>query len=917
MKIKTTILIKLFVFLCFCWQSNLLFGFDTTSVMITEFLAVNSSIIGDEDGDSTDWIELYNPTDAPINLKGWFISDDVTEPYKWKFPDVTIDAKEYMVIFASSKNKVDSSSTLHTNFKLSSGGENIILTKANMQDVVFAFPTNYPLQFKDISYGIIGDEFVYMNEPTPGAPNIAGTFLPPPIFSIERGFYNNSFNVELSSAVSGCTIRYTTDGSAPTIDNGQVYATPIPINTTTPLRAVAYKPGCDTSDVITHTYFFLDSVIRQDNHPDGYPSQFGYITFSNDRISADYEMDPQIVNSSAYKDLMDSSLLSIPTLSIVTDIPNLFADDTNEATGGIYIYTGSPLTNIPEISARGYGWERPASIEYIVPNSSRGFQVNCGLRLHGGHSRRPEKDPKHSFRLVFKTEYGPGKLNYNLFRGEDGAARKFNSLVCRGGFNNTWLHSGGDQRTDAQYIQDSWMKDSHRAMGWHSPYNTFVHLYLNGLYWGVYNISEKPNEDYMETYFGSDADDYDVIKDFGYVLSGYGNVWDTMIAMVQDTMALDTVYQRFLGNNPDGTVNPAYEPLMNAVSFVDYMLLNFYGGNDDWDRHNWVSARNRVNPGKGFEMVVWDAEHNLESIYRNNLGVYDTDSRKCPSNIFQPLRLAEEFNILLADRIQMHCFNNGALTPAATANRYQKRVDEVEMAMIGESARWGDYRRSTPYTLEDWRNKKNYLMNTFFPQRTKYLLTLLKNYSMYPSIDAPVFSQHGGIIDTFDRVSITASLGDIYFTVDGSDPRLFGGGISPTAMLYSDSIQIDSNMIIKARAFDDAIWSAITVAEFKVGDAPTGIQPILATPTLIEKHVSYPNPFNDYTSISYYLPESGKVDVYIFSIDGRMITKLYSGHQMEGVNEVIWEPQGIQDGIFLYRISTNSGAVTGKMMYRK
>ena len=917
MKNKATCIKIVILFIAICWSKEVSYGFDTTTVMITEFLAVNSSIIGDEDGDSTDWIEFYNPTNAPINLNGWFLSDDVSEPLKWKFPNVTINAKDYMVVFASSKNKIDSSSTLHTNFKLSSGGENIILTKPNMQDVVFAFVQDYPVQYKDISYGIVGDEFTYLDVPTPGAPNIAGTFLPPPVFSVERGFFKSSFTVELNSDVSGCTIKYTTDGSDPSKAGSQEYSVPISINTTTCLRALSIKDGFDTSIIMTHTYFFIDSILRQPANPKGYPSQWGYTTFSStDRVNADYEMDPDIIDDPAFASLFDSAMLSIPSLSVVTDEGNLFSLDSSETTGGIYIYTGPPLTNVPPTSGYGDGWVRPASVEYIVPNSNRGFQVNCGLSLHGGHSRRAEKDPKHSLRLRFSSEYGPGKLNFNLFKGESEDVKKFNTLVLRGGFNYSWLHNSGGQRYAAQYIQDTWMKDSQRAMGWHSAYNTFVHLYLNGLYWGLYNISEKPNDDYMESYLGGNKEDYDIIKDFAYVYRGSGILWDSIIALVSDTAALYTNYQILLGNNPDGTPNASYEPLLDAENFIDYMLLNFYGGNQDWDRHNWIASRNRVNPGNGFQLFVWDGEQNLISLSTSNLWSIDFSTGKCPTNIFYPLLMVDEFKILLGDRIQKHLYNKGSLTPTIAAERYKKRANEIELSMLGESARWGDYHDQVfKLKLYHWQNQRDYLMNTFFPGRTDWLIDELKNIMIYDLIDAPVFSQHGGIIDTNAMVSLSAPLGDIYYTMDGSDPRLFGGELSANVMLYSDSIMIDSNYTIKARAKDGDNWSALTEAQFEMGDPPVSVRPVIAS--IIENHMNYPNPFSDYTYINYYLPKAGNVDISIYSIDGRLITNLYTGHQQKGIQEIIWEPQDIQSGIYLYRISTTSGTATGKMIYRK
>ena len=164
------------------------------------------------------------------------------------------------------------------------------------------------------------------------------------------------------------------------------------------------------SEVITRSYLFLDDVIRQPNHPAGYPSAWGPYTDIAGTSIADYEMDPDIMADPEDAATVKEGLESLPTMSLVTDISNLFSTSTDPETGGIYIYTGPPLSNTEY--GLGKGWERPASLEYFDAEGNESFQVNCGVRTQGGHSRRPEKSPKHSFRIVFRSEYGPSKLNY-------------------------------------------------------------------------------------------------------------------------------------------------------------------------------------------------------------------------------------------------------------------------------------------------------------------------------------------------------------------------------------------------------------------------------------------------------------------------------------------------------------------------
>jgi hypothetical protein len=230
----------------------------------------------------------------------------------------------------------------------------------------------------------------YFANPTPGAENDNSGVVDVVAevqFSREHGFYQTAFSVVLSTETDDAEIRYTTDGSAVTLASGLPYTDPIPISTTTTLRAAAFKPGHQTSPVATQTYLFLEDVVRQTGAD--FPSSWG-------GVSADYAMDPAVVNSPAYRDTIISDLQSLPTISIVTDRDGLF--------GASGIYT-NPLIE-------GDAGERAASVEIIYPDGREGTQTDAALQMFGGYSRNPGATPKHSFRLVFKREYGPTRWDY-------------------------------------------------------------------------------------------------------------------------------------------------------------------------------------------------------------------------------------------------------------------------------------------------------------------------------------------------------------------------------------------------------------------------------------------------------------------------------------------------------------------------
>ena len=186
-------------------------------------------------------------------------------------------------------------------------------------------------------------------------------------------------------------------------------------------------------------------------------------------------MDPDVVNDPAYSGEIASALQSIRTLSIVTAPEHLFSNAT-----GI----------LENTQGRGREWERPVSIEFIDPQDpSASLQTDAGIRVHGNGSRGSAKN---SLRLLFRAEYGPRKLEYPLF-GDDFIAERFNTVVLRAQNANSWTHSRSEDRRSTTYLHDSFAKDTQKAMG--QPYSgsTYVHLFLNGTYWGLYNPTERPD----------------------------------------------------------------------------------------------------------------------------------------------------------------------------------------------------------------------------------------------------------------------------------------------------------------------------------------------------------------------------------------------------------------------------------------
>ena len=523
--------------------------------------------------------------------------------------------------------------------------------------------------------------------------------LEAPRFSVPHGYCETAFRLEISAADADALIYYTLDGSEPTTAFSKKYQSPIEITGTTVVRArvISREDSHYSSRIATATYLFVDDVLAQGNTPEGYPSQWGPYAQKSGNAIADYEMDPELMADPDFRAKCREGLLSLPVISLVTDRDYIFGPDNNAETGGIYIYTGPPTgyTKI-YVSDTGEDWIRPTSVEMFNADSLRNWQVDCGLKLHGGHSRLPEKNPKHSFRLKFTADFGPRKLKYPLFDPDDTAAGKLDNIVLRAGFGNTWTHTEEAQRKVATYTRDAWTKKIYQRMGHPSSHTTFAHLFINGLYWGIYTPTEHLDAKWCETYFGDTEEDYDIIKvedsPNEKVTSGAGSMdrWKEVFTQAASASSL-SAYRRLQGLNVRGQRDSTLEPLLDVDNFIDYMILNIYIGNTDWDNHNWLAFRNQTHPGTGFRMLVWDSERILEQA-GTDVGYGKKRHEYTPSYLFESLLKSSQFCQEVDNRISRHCYC-GVLQPDSALALWNDLSERIATAIYAESARWGDYRR--------------------------------------------------------------------------------------------------------------------------------------------------------------------------------------------------------------------------------
>ena len=746
-------------------------------LVINEFLAANVSTnsLADEDFEQQDWIEIRNRGTNTINLNGWALSDDAELPGLWTFPARTLAPNAYLVVFASGKDRrsTNTSANLHTNFKLGNPGEPLALYTPDSPRVLMHGFTPYPEQRNDISYGYdTGDIARYFAAPTPGAANGLSTIVgvvEPVHVNVNRGHFTTPFALIASCPTPGAVLRYTTDGSEPTASS-TLFPSSLQITNTTLFRVAAFKANHLPAKTVTHSYFF--------NLPE--------------------------------------NVRSLPVISIVTSTNHLYS--TNGILGiqggnfnaGAWSSGGDPAA-FHNPSKHGLAWERPTSLELIQPADHSGFQIECGLRVQGSDYQRPRIRPtsKVSFRVYFRSDYGPGSLQYPLFPLT--SVDRFDQLVLRAGFNEQ----------GNPFIRDEIHRRLSSDMGSIASHGTLAVVFVNGVYYNSspwYNPTERVHEEFLKEHIGG-GDEWDVVGPSFASSAGLPGVIDGDRVDFQNLVSYV--------NNNTVTTQSVYTNIarwLDLTNFADYCILNAYGAMGDWPGNNWRAGKDRGASGP-WRFVVWDAEWGMGIYGRavtinsftqtgggpNDSGLGSVGSSEI-AQLYDRLRASAEFKLLWADRVRKHFFNGGALMELNITNRFMEMRNQL-FPLMGEM----------DVSILNWARDRQPI---FFGHLTPYGLTAYTN--------APGFNQFGGRVAPGFSLVITNTGGTIYYTTNGSDPRVaFTGAVTPGALTYSGPVTLNSTVTIRARAQTSGNWSAITEATFTVGSlgVPLRITEIMYNPT--------------------------------------------------------------------------------------
>lgn len=642
-------------------------------------------------------------------------------------------------------------------------------------------------------------------DPTPGGENTLryDGIVGDTSFSVDRGIYESAFNLEITTETEGASIRYTTDGSLPSESSGEIYTGPISIDDTTVVRAIAYKEGYRSTNVDTQSYIFpagvfgpsftdsltavpIISLVTQTNYDlrlmsvsstAELPSQTVDRPESSQVIVASVsgQLHVRIIdvhvrrnretNTFEYRTVINKTESQLANGPAKTDLRNLinqipFPDAASlspEAQRDIIqkaITASEHTPRIPFLQDGNNDYiEHKSSVEMIYPDGTRGFQEDAGMSNFGGGFTNFAKK---SFRLYFRERYGAVKLEHPVFDGFE-----YPNFPPVDEFDAIDLRSGShDMSARGAYMAARFVDDSMIEMGQPAPHGRFVQVYLNGQFWGQYHLRERWNADMASSYYGGDKDDYDAI-------AANNSGMEFQNGIPYDGDAAFWTETRNLLRGPAPFTNAGGH--IDIPNVIDFMLLWTSGECESEFRA--FGSRSRNVP---FKFMVRDPDGFMPNGGWRHVHAVTHNG---PLSAMTELRTGgnDDYNILLADRIHQHFFNGGALTAEKSIDRLRRRFEEMRPGFPAEARRW------SYQSVASWESYVNRWLNSSLAQRSTSMMQRLRQAGMYPDLIAPALSQHGGSIPTGAGVTMNTNATAIYYTTDGSDPRLPGGSINPAA----------------------------------------------------------------------------------------------------------------------------------------
>jgi len=582
-------------------------------LFINEFMASNvisTPEIIDYD-DYSDWIELYNNLENEVDLGGYYLTDDLNDPAKWRIPDGTvIDGNSHILFWADGYNDIpnDGIKYFHLNFKLSKAGEEIGLFSPAE---ILIDSISYSSQLSDISYGRQPDgsnNWFYFGESTPNQINNTSgttnkTFSDDPQISLNSGFYSGQQTININSSSSSSTITYTTDGSNPK-RNSQQYTNPISISKNTTLRARLFENDKLPSKIVTRSYFIDQSQ-------------------------------------------------NLPTLSL-TVFPETFFDSE------IGIYNN-------EIKSR----EVPINVHYFEKNGDLAFNLDAGVRLSGQASFRYPQKP---LTIEADDRYGDEFIDYKVF-----PTRSFNN------YSSIYLRNSGTQDNRHTMFRDALQHTLViNKMDIDCQAYQPAATYINGQYWGIYNLREKLDKNFLNAHHNVEIENVDYLEfEFNeepIVLEGSADEYKKLVEFLEN-------------NNMNDEENWAYVTSQIDVNEVmNYLITEIYCDNINWPNTNSRWWREKSEKGK-WRYILLDLDYGFGapswlSHYSRNTFEFLYNQPPFSTIVFRKLFENIDFRNEFIQRFATHL--NTTFSKERALHVVDSLKNQIKMEMSNHINRWDD-----------------------------------------------------------------------------------------------------------------------------------------------------------------------------------------------------------------------------------
>jgi hypothetical protein len=791
------------------WTYNLNTNALPAILIISEFLASNSgdgtNALRDEEGDAVDWIEIRNIGSGLGNLNGWFLTDNAALLTKWRFPDVNIPPNGYLVVFASEKHPTTLNQGLHTNFRLNDGGEYLALVGPRT-NIVSVFSPTYPPQTNDISYGrdqVDPSISGYFQVPTPGGPNTTvGAGIAPPVeFSRSGSVFISPFSLTLSTA-PGATIRYTIGGAV--VTNGSpLYTGPLNIATSSVVRARTFQTG------------LLPGPSRTE----------GFLQLTN--TAANWSSDLPVVILHTFGNTTISGGAGAPdTPANVTIIePDLITGRTR-------------LTDPPVISTRAGINLRGSSTQGIA---KRNLAVEYWDEANADREIETLEMPAESDWVLYPPNGFDHPLIHNSFIYE--ASRQVGRYAPRTRFVELFYKAEGQANgpieTNTSYfgvyiLTEKIKRDNNRvnipnldAADTNSPAVTGGYLFLINT--GRIDANERAayvSPGFIASALGPNPPSPGIQQEIIYQ-DPEGPEIRTAPRRPQESYITNYLRQfaMALTNVSFTNLQTGYNAYIDVDSWIDHHILNVLARNVDAIRLSGYFFKDRdkkiefgpiwdfdraMGTGKPSEADIGYRSYNPREWLNQAAGDRGTDFFRYQTHQWWG-RLFEDVDFWQKYIDRWVKLRRTHFTTNSLFDIIDRQVAEILEAQTRENRRWagGGSGGTSPRSGTVTANGYTFTFDGTYLDEIRFLKTWLTERMDFIDTNflaAPRFSIPEGRVVSGTNLLVagpTTPAGSIiFYTVDGTDPRRPGGGLSPTALIYSGPITITTNMRVFARSYN-------------------------------------------------------------------------------------------------------------------